>query len=256
MDELRQILLLMTPDVVHALVRILAQTENPRIENMLVEIIAVQACRSSFDMSDSIRRLKPPLLRQLINSLKLQQDQYPANLLIKLTSHESDLVQEEAIRALLHLNPHHIVDIFNLIHTASPKIKHLLCLYLRQKLSPQAEELLLNYLKNSQKQNKTLDRDHILDCYRALARGTSPRVIHFLHETLLKKGWRSLLGIGNQIHRLGAALALMLMPQNEEAKIVLEKALRNSHLSITSAYWQAKEELNKTGKGRALIDVR
>ncbi|MDR2861450.1 MAG: hypothetical protein LBV07_02725 [Syntrophobacterales bacterium] len=254
-DELRQILLLMTPEVVHALARTLMQTENPRIESMLIEIIAIQVCRSSADMSDAIRRLKSPLLRQLINILK-SQEPYPAGLLIKLVNHESDLVQEEAVKALLHLNSRHIADIFHLMHGASPKIKRLICLQLAQKMDPKAEGLLLNYLMDSQKQNKELDRIHIVDCYRALACGSSPKTVHFLHETLLKKGWRSLLGIENQfhLHRLGAALALMLMPKNEEAKIILEKALRNSHLSISSAYWQAKEELNKSEKGRVLTD--
>jgi len=252
LDELRQILLLMPPEVIHSLVHTLTRTENARIGNMLIEIIAIQICRTTADMSDTIRKIKPHLLRQLINILKSQQLPYSPSLLIKLASHGSDLVQEEAIKTLLSLNPHHVVDIFPLIRNAPHNIKRLLCFHLGQNMDTQAEKLLLDYLRNNQEQDKALERNHVMDCYRALANSTSPQVISFLKETMLKKGWRSLLGVENQFHRLGATLALMLMPQNEEIKKLLESALHNSNRSINAAYWEAKKEINKPGKGRVL----
>jgi len=254
MDELRQILLQMPPEVIHSLTDILTRTENARIENMLIEIIAVQICRTTTDMSGPVQKIKPHLLRQLIKTLKSQQLPCPPSLLIKLTVHESDLVQEEAIKTLLSLDSRHLVDIFPLIYNASNNIKHLLCLHIDQNMDPRVERLLLDYLRSSQKERKRLERDHVMDCYRALAYSTSPQGISFLQETLLKKEWRSLLGIKNQFHfhRTGAALALMLMPQNEEIKKFLETALHNSRSSISSAYWKAKEEINKSGKGRVL----
>ena len=251
-DDLRQILLLMIPEVIHALIQTLMRTENARVGNILVEIIAIQICRTTADMSDAVRKIKPHLLRQLIKTLKSQQLPYPSGLLIKLANHESDLVQEEVIKTLLNLNPHHIVDIFHLIHNMPYNLKRLLCLHLSQNMDPQAEKLLLDYLRDSQEHNKMLERNHVMDCYRALAHSTSPQVISFLQETLLKKGWRSLLGIENQFHRTGAALALMLMPKDGAIKKVLETALRNPHLSISSAYLDAEKEINKSEKGRVL----
>ena len=247
-DELRQILLLMIPDVIHALINTLVRTENSRIENMLIEIIAIQICHATTDMSATIRRMKPHLLRQLIKILKSQELPYPPSLLVKLAGHESDLVQEEAIKTLLQLDPNYIIDIFPLMYNAPYNVKRLLCLQLSQNMDSRAEQLLLDYLRDSQERDQALERNHVIDCYRALARSPSLQVVSFLQETLLKKGWRSFLGIENQFHRFGAAFALMLMPQNENIKELLETALRNPHLSISSAYWDAKEEVNKSGK--------
>jgi len=251
MEELRQILLLMPSEVINALVHTLGQTENTRIQNMLIEIIAIQVCRApAADMSGAISRIKSPLLRQLINTLKSQELPYPPSLLVKLAGHGSDLVQEEAIKALLHRDPRYIMDLFHHIYKAPPNVKRLICHHLSQRMDHQAEELLLNYLRDSQKQGRELEREHIADCYRALAQGASQQTLQYFQETLLKRGWRSYLGIDNQSHRMGAALALMLMPQSEEVKKILETALTNAHLSISSAYWQAKEEISKIEKGR------
>jgi HEAT repeat protein len=132
-----------------------------------------------------------------------------------------------------------------MIQDSRPPVRSLILEYLGKRRNPLAEELLLHYFEKSGPHLK--DRRHLLACYRALGQCGSARSIPFLQDTLLGRDWKLFMGMGNSVHRLGAALALLSMPREKAAKALLEAANRSSFPGIRAAYRQAVEE-RKQGK--------
>jgi hypothetical protein len=166
--------------------------------------------------------------------------QDPSDLLYDLIRYPSTSVCRDAIDTLVAMDPLNLKKIFPLIEDPRPPIRSLVIEHLGKRRNLMAEELLLHYFEENI--NRLKDRQHLLACYRALGQCGSARSISFLQDAMLARDWKAFLGVGDSVHRLGAALALMSMPREKAAKAALETAARSSFFGIRAAYRNAVEE--------------
>lgn len=241
--ELRRFLLLLPPEAISALVPILAKTIDPEIEQILLEIVALEASQAKTNIAPLIAALKLSSILELIRILKEETAwPCPVSLLVGLSRHESAAVREEAAKALLENNPDNLKALFHLIDDPQPAVNRLICAHLGHQRSPLAEKVLTDYLSDTYFARKNQDKEQVLNCYRAFGRCASARSIPFLQEILMQKDWKSLLGLDNNWHRLGAALALTLMPPEWGAGDILKEAGQSRHRNIRQACQQALED--------------
>lgn len=244
-EELRQALLWFPADVVFTLGNMLESTDYPVIEHLLTEIIGIHAGRDLRQISQLLETAKEPLILKLVPLLKEMDGRHASELLFGLTRHPSSSVCSDAINALLARDSQNLKRLFPLIQDSRPPVRSLIFQYIGRRRNPLGEDLLLHHFEKNR--GRLEDRRHILACYRALGQCGSARSIPLLQDTLLKRDWKLLLGIGKSIHRMGAALALLGMPNDKTARAVLESAARSSFSAIRTAYRQAVEE-KKHGK--------
>ncbi|MDP2268955.1 MAG: hypothetical protein Q8K46_07280, partial [Deltaproteobacteria bacterium] len=205
LEAFRQALMLFPADVVLTLGPMLLKVSFPHIEHLLIEVISAHASRDMQSLQYLLKEAEEPLIHKLIPMLQQMREQEAAKLLIGLTLNSSEPIRKAAINALVAGDQQNIRGLFPLIEDPTLSVRNLILDHLRKRRDPLAEELLLNYLEH--KRYKLKDSQHLLACYRALGRCASPRSLPFLRETLLKQDWKAFLGIGDFLHRQGAALA-------------------------------------------------
>lgn len=245
-DCLRRALLWFPADVVLTLGPMLAKTDLPIVEQFLSEIIGIHAGRDLQPMAHLLSEAEEPLVRKLIPLLRGLDGQGPADLLFGLTRHPSVPVCRDAIHILITRDPQNLTKLFPLIEDSRLPIRRLILDHLGKRRNRLAEELLLKYLEKNPASLK--DRQHILACYRALGQCGSSRSLLFLRESLLRQAWKAFLGIGNSLHRQGAALALKAMTNEKAAQALLESAARSPFSGIRFAYRHAIEAARKRRK--------
>jgi hypothetical protein len=249
LEALRRALLWFRPDVVFTLGPMLASTDLPAIERLLTETIGIQAERDLRPIAQLLDIEAEPVIRKLIPLLKEMSGQGPSDLLFNLTRHASNFVCMDAIHALAVRDSQNLRKLFPMIQDSRPPVRNLIFEYLGKRRNPLAEELLLHYFERTGPRLK--DHRHLLACYRALGQCGSARSIPFLQDALLGRDWKLFVGMGNSVHRLGAAMALLAMPKEKAAKALLEAADRSSFPGIRAAYRQAlKERTQKREAGR------
>jgi len=244
-EDLRQALLLFPADVILILGPMLAKVDIPIIEKLLKEVIDVHARQDLQPLAHLLSMAEESLARKLVPLLKNMDGQGPNDLLFSLTRNVSNAVCRDAIHSLIARDPQNLRKLFPLIDEPRSPIRSLILEYMGKGRNLLAEELLLHYFEKNR--NRLKDKQHIQACYRALGRCGSARSLPFLQNTLLRRDWKAFLGVGNSVHRLGAAVALMAMPKEEAAKAMLESAARSYFSGIRAAYRQAIKE-RKQGK--------
>ncbi len=242
--ELRAFLFILPPEAIYTLVPILSRTPDQRVEKILVEAVAFGASRLNINPTSLIAVLKPSAIVEMIRVFKSPpyRPAFPAALVVGLSRHESAQVREEAARALLEYHPDSIKSLFHLIDDSHPAINQLICDHLGRQRSPLVEKVLTDYLTDAYLEKKNQEKEHVLNCYRAFGLCASAQSIGFLQDILMKKDWKSLLGLDGHWHRLGAALALMSMPKEWGAGEVLKAAQQSRFRNIRQACQQAEEE--------------
>lgn len=240
MADLRRLLLRLPSDVIYTLLPMLSRIRYSRIEEMLMGVIAMHAGNSPVDIAALVDELKERMVRRFITLLGEVGTDASNKLLFDLTRHSSDKVREYAIHALLDRDMQNMRVLFSRMKDEQPDIQRLMCKHLGKQRSSLAEELLLNYLETNRL--KTGNREHILDCYRALGRCAGPGAIPYLEKKLLKQDWKALLGMTNDLHRQGAAMALWLMPKQWHADDILDKAARSFFRGIRQACREGEKE--------------
>jgi hypothetical protein len=236
----------MEDDRLETLGPLLIGTDLPVVERLLEEAISVHAGRDLKPLSRLLDDAEETLVRKLIPLVGKMEGQAAADLLFGLTRRPEEPLRRDAIQALLARDPQNLRRLFPLIEDPQPPIRGVILGHLARKKNPLAEELLLNYLKKGRFQIR--ERQHILACYRVLGQCGSARSLPFLRDSLLKQDWKAFLGIGDSLHRQGAALALMGMPDDEAAKPALEKAARSLFSGVRSACRSAGEEERRRRK--------
>jgi len=153
------------------------------------------------------------------------------------------VVREAAAQAILNDHPDNIRYLFHLIDDPGDGLSRWLCHQLGRRRNPLAEKLLFDYLEDAYLEGREQNRERLLDCYRALGQCASPDVIPFLEEILMKRAWRSFFGLEASPHRLGAAMALILLPGEWGAGAVLKKAAQSPFRALRQVVQTAEEEL-------------
>ena len=210
MDDLRATLLFFPPEALQTLIPLLNGLKDHHLMAPLMEVAAawISQLRDG-RLTLLIGSLKPaPLLRLL--HLLADRD-CPEALLAGLTRHNQPDVRETSVRLLLEKNPDAYARLPHLLDDPQPGIQHLLWEHLaRQGRHRPAEKYLFNYIHHAWQEGLRYEREHILNCYRALGLCASTRSVPFLREVLTRTDFKYLLREEGP-HRLGAALALTLM---------------------------------------------
>ncbi|MCK7489455.1 MAG: HEAT repeat domain-containing protein [Anaerotruncus sp.] len=222
MNALRKFLLMLPPEVISTLIPMLPRMKYPRVENMFVEVIAIHAGAGLINITELVDTMDERFVHRFITTFGVVGAHNTTKLLFDLTRHTSTKVREYAIHALAERDYENICKLFSRMEDEQPAIQHLICKHLGQQRSSTAERLLLAYLEK--KRHKITNREHLLDCYRALGRCAGPQAIPILQKILLQRDWRALLGISMDPHRQGAALSLLLMPKEWNTKIILDSS--------------------------------
>ena len=243
MNALRKFLLMLPPEVISTLIPMLPRMKYSRVENMFVEVIAIHAGAGLINITELVDTMDERFVHRFISTFGVVGAHNTTKLLFDLTRHTSTKVREYAIHALAERDYENICKLFSRIEDEQPAIQHLICKHLGQQRSSTAERLLLAYLEK--KRHKITNREHLLDCYRALGRCAGPQAIPILQKILLQRDWRALLGISMDSHRQGAALSLLLMPKEWNTKIILNQAAQSFFPGIRHAYRQGEKESRK-----------
>ncbi|MDR1395179.1 MAG: hypothetical protein LBK52_03275, partial [Deltaproteobacteria bacterium] len=148
--------------------------------------------------------------------------------------HQSAQVRASAARALLENDPGCLGLLAFL--AADPAATQVLRPFLAAKREPAVENYLLNYLQASHKESRDSQNPGILECYRTLGLCASAESLPFLSQVLLKKSWKTFMSRSPDLHRVGAALALSLMPRTGQAEEILQKAARSAFKNVRLAY--------------------
>ncbi len=243
MNGLSKFLLMLPPEVIYTLIPMLPRMKYPRVENMFVEVIAIHAGAGLINITGLVDTMDERFVQRFITTFGVVGADNTTKLLFDFTRHTSTKVREYAIHALAERDYENICKLFSRIEDEQPAIQHLICKHLGQQRSSTAEKLLLAYLEK--KRHKTTNREHLLDCYRALGRCAGPQAIPVLQKILLQRDWKSLLGLSRNPHRQGAALSLLLMPKEWNTKIILNSAAQSFFPGIRRAYKIGEKESRK-----------
>ena len=242
--ELRRFLLLLPPESANVLAPVLSQKLDPRMENLLLEAVAVEIGQIKTNTTPLISKMKTASIMGLLHVFQQGTLPFPDALLFGLTKHNTPAVREAAARLLIGENQDNMRMVFHLIEDPHVGIQNWFCSLLGKRRSAMMEKLLSDYLEAAYAEGKELDKDQLLNCYRALGRCGSQSTVPFLEDILLKKAWKSFFGIEGSAHRLGAAMALMLMPRDWGTADILKKASQSPFRAVRLACKQAEAELN------------
>jgi|GEM_PF-2756666 len=254
-QELYQLLLILVPEVVYALVPLLDRVADPYLERLFLTIIAFKAGQvgqAAIPVANALVRLKPAALIELTRLIRTNRLPWPTGFLETLGRHEQPQMRELALSILLEENPDSISNLAHLISDSQTGIRQVICAHLAKSRNAYSEKVLRDYLGGLLAQDGQHDEEHMLNCYRALGCCAidQTQVLPFLRDILLKGGWRAMLGQGGESsHRQGAAIALMMLPSDWGANEILKKAAKSPFKAIRLACQAAEREMG----GRANV---
>jgi hypothetical protein len=154
-----------------------------------------------------LSRPEEDLILRLINVLRGVKDRERAEqMLLKTVKHPKEKVRQEVCDILLERGSAEYDKLFLLIHDPSPAVRSRICEYLSRKRNQRVEQLLLAHMASARflAENK----EHISQCYLVLGACGSDVSLPFLEGVLFGQPWNFVAGLGQAVHRQGAALAL------------------------------------------------
>jgi hypothetical protein len=237
-DDVRYFLYQLPAGAVKTLAMGLAKITNPRLREMVLEVVAYNITQAEENFGPVIFTFNEGAIVHLIKYLTAPGRAFPNHLLTNITKHHNAGVRAVAAKALLDNDPASLSQLAHL--AADPAVTGILRPYLAQKKESAVENYLLTFLQTSYQDSKNTDDRGTLECYRTLGQCATANSLPFLSEVLLKKSWKNLWG-GLNTHKLGAALALTLMPQDSGAAEILKKASRSAFKNIRWAFQEAQK---------------
>ncbi len=232
-------LLLLHPTATLAFAPILLSDPPPRVQHMLMELIAIYARNDPTPLETLLEKGEDILILKLIDLLsRLKGDQFQ-QMLLKLTEHPSESVRVKVLRTLLEKDPYMLWRLFHHIEDPSPTVANITHAYLGRSKDKMAESLMLDYLEEGQ--FKREDRDHIMACYKTLGRCGSDHSVGFLDDVLRENAYKDRFGAQISVHKEGAAVALAEIGTLAAIKI-LKKASRSFSSKLRQIARKAMED--------------
>jgi hypothetical protein len=105
--------------------------------------------------------------------------------------------------------------------------------FIGSKKAVSSETIMMEYLENVAE--KTIERNHLMTCYRMLGKCGSNRSLPFLRKRIFGGAWTGLIGTKQNHHREGALLALSEIGSTEALKL-MNKASKSKSPLIKKAY--------------------
>lgn len=185
---LKQALLVLPESSLGVLIPMISEISSSRMRKLLLELVGIMAKRNFNLFEQMIQSSSPETIVHLVVVLKSLKDEKSTGSLHSLVKHDSGLVREEALKAILAGDEIFSKDLFRLIEDPDESIRQRLFYRMGQKRDAQIEELLLEYLKSHDDNLK--DRDSFYRILRTLGRCGSDRSLPFLRRQLFL--WPSL----------------------------------------------------------------
>jgi hypothetical protein len=240
-DDLRYFLYQLSPVGIQSFSTLLPKMANQKLWGLAIELVAYDLLNSGARTSDVVSRLNDRALIYLIRLLQANVKSLPPQLINGLTRHKSPAVRETVARAILEHDPdnfHHVCA--HLVLDTDPGVLRVVRPALSTRRNPLVESYLFNFLRNSYATDRRDDDRLILECYQIYGKCASATALPFLEEVLMKKDFKTFLSRSVDRHKLGAAMALYLMPPASGAGDILNKASRSSFRNVRQALSEAK----------------
>ncbi|MDR2421875.1 MAG: hypothetical protein LBE01_00675 [Deltaproteobacteria bacterium] len=233
---------------VEALIKLFPQILDQGIREEILLAVAAKVPQVNPDVAQNVNANFPPeTIVRLIDFIHLSEADQSVNFVVGLSRNVNPSVREKAAHALLGPSPERIGHMAHLLIEPDPTVGRQIFALISQKRSLIVEKALLKFLKTSYDFNQPRPREALLNCYRCLGRcAISTQAAEFAGQVLLKKGFRAFWGFGDDIsHRVGAAMALQLMPPGLGQDGLLAQAAGSFFRDLRKAYQEASSELGR-----------
>lgn len=244
-EVLREIFMLLNPDVIRMLVALLSQSQPAPLRKMLLDLIVLLASKDTRNLEMALNNANENLLERLVSVIVRMEPGQAMKYLTKLSQHSSGRIRYEAVRGILKLDPARIKDMLNLIDDKEDSLRQLVLEQMGQSRNEAVEEFLLSYINKNK--TGTVYADHIIQCFRILGRCGSARSVPFLRQTLIR--WGFLSSSRRPVLRRGAAIALATLGITEADK-VLERAGRSFFPGVKNVVSKVRQELKEEAESR------
>ena len=221
-EHLWAILRLLDPAILEVLGPLAGKIQDPELLREVREIIIRHTRKSPQTLAAVLDQCDESTILQLIPIVELMAETDAALILTGMALHPSVRIRKEAFRILSTRNQLDLVKLFPLIDDPDETIRQKMFFHLAKKKDRRLEALFLDYLQN--RDFKLNDSRHLLTCYRTLGRVGSERSIPFLQQVLLDRKMANMIGIGNSVHKEGAAMALHALRLTEATNILRDGA--------------------------------
>lgn len=229
----KEICISLNPSIVIFLSEIISSIDSTASRTCLFEIIHVKISEDKSLINKMIENPDERVVDIVIKILKSMKNKNSDVLLYKLLRHPKDMIRSKTLDYFLEMPMGVLPRIFFLIDDKNIEIRKKILQYVAANRHVSAENLIFNYMKKIEFLSS--EKKHLLNCYRTLGLCGSSTSIPFLKEKLFAKAWVSFVGIGDPIHRKGAAIALkeLIIP---EATELLKKASISKYSVVRDAY--------------------
>ncbi|MDR2459390.1 MAG: hypothetical protein LBE38_01205 [Deltaproteobacteria bacterium] len=244
---LKKFLKFMPANAGKVLVDVAKGVKEERVKSELLNAIADRAQQGGLELSLHANEvLSPKDLVTLFNNFNEKNITTVVPFLSGGAKHVSRQVREIAVRLLLDQNTSFISGMSHLLAEPEPSLARQIYFLLGQTRSSVVEKIIINFLHNTMELSIPRSPELLLLCYRTLGLvAATGAAVEFASSVLLKKDILSFFGVSSadtQIHRIGGALALYLMPPNLGAQDILKSASTSFFRSLRKACAEAKEE--------------
>jgi hypothetical protein len=241
-DDLRWLLYQLPASGVVALTNILGKAAaNRKLWTLILEVVSYEVIRSRGRSIDILTQLNERALAKLVEIARSSVGSLPPQLIQTLARHKAGAVREAIARALMEYDPENFHSYCaHMVLDPDPTVAKIVRPVLATKRNPAVEGHLFALLRDSYTRSRHGEDLHLLDNYRLYGCTASPKAVTFLEEVLLRKDFKTFISRTVDAHKLGAALALFMMPHLEAARDVLDRAGRSSFRNVRQAYLEAE----------------
>jgi hypothetical protein len=209
-------LFLLSPKAVGPLASMLLKVRSKAVRNILSKVIIGLAARDFKPLEGVLEQGDENLLCLLIPLLGYMNDNRSAQFLLKMAKHSSERVRRVSLKTVTTRKLWAPDRLMPLIDDESREVRQLFLKYLGSRRSEAAETQLLVYLR--EKESRKGNREHLVECFRALGRCGSSKCVPFLRDSLLGGGLIS--RFFSSPVREGAAVALAGLGTGESGEIL------------------------------------
>jgi hypothetical protein len=217
---LKRSLLLLKPDALHTLGPMLVKRKPPKIQKMLMAIIAAMAEKHFEPLEVLLASSEPHLLEMLIHIMGYMKSRPSWEALLTLLRHKSEGVRKKALKAIIRRNGEILEEIFWLTDDPDENVRQLFLQFLSRTRNEKAEKLLLGYLE--QHRIRSSNKHRLFIVYSSLGKCGSDRSIAFL-----KKDFYFWQGLGilrsKKSPRRQAAIYALRKLKTEQAELILKR---------------------------------
>jgi hypothetical protein len=246
-DSLRYFLYQLPPTSISTIAETVNNARSLTFKKLLLELMAYFIITYELEnLPKIVSTLNEWAIQELLTLFQGFRRPVPQALLSSLVKSRSPQVREAAAQYILTADPESTQLLAPMIVDQNPKLRKLVTPPLTSRRDPLVENAILEHLSGLSRQKSTPDEEEtLLELYRTLGLSASSRSLGYLEEILLKKDFKTLFERGGDIHRVGAALALHLMPEASGSAQILSKASRSAFRNIRFAYKEAAKILNR-----------